>query len=96
MNYEVKQELQRLKEMLAGDKIETGRYYTFLEEDYYVDDYSKNEIHEMQDEFLHYAEIYLKENYSGKYAIQLGVGVVIIVTKEHFDNLRWKYGWILC
>lgn len=96
MSYIIKDELDRLKEMINEDKVKTGELYMFLNESHYEDDYSGNEIREIQEELLYHAKKYLKENHSGKYAIQIGGYAVIVITKEHFDNASWKYGWEIC
>lgn len=96
MGYEIKNELDRLKEMINEQQIKTGNMYMFLDKFHYDDDYSGNEILEMQEEFLYHAKKYLKENYNGKYAIQIGGYSVVVITKEHFDNASWQYGWEVC
>lgn len=96
MNYEVKYELDNLKKEVETGQVTTGKFSMFFDESGYEDDYSGNEIFEMQDEFLHYAEMYLRENHSGKYAIQRGGYAIVVITKEHFDNISWKIGWEVC
>ncbi len=95
MNYEVKYELDRLKELVKTKKV-TDEFHMFLDESYYEDDYSGNEILEMQEELLYHAKKYLKENHSGKFAIQQGGDAVILITKERFDDMTWRMGWTLC
>lgn len=96
MSYAIKDELDRLKDMANKQEIKTDNLYMFLDESHYEDDYSGNEIREMQEELLYHAKKYLKENYSGQYAIQIGGYAVVVITKEHFDNISWKYGWEIC
>lgn len=96
MSCVIKDELERLKEMVNEQKIKTGNLYMFLDESHYEDDYSGNEILEMQEELLYHTKKYLKENYSGQYAIQIGGYAVVLITKEHFDTISWKNGWEIC
>lgn len=96
MSYIIKDELERLKDMINKNEIKTDIMYMFLDENHYEDDYSGNEIREMQEELLYHAKKFLKENHSGKYATQIGSYAVSVITKEHFDNISWKLGWEIC
>lgn len=97
MIYEIKSELEDLKEMASEQTIKTGNFYTFLDVCDYQDDYSGNEILEMQEELFYHAKKYLKENHNGKYVIKKGIYAVILITKEHFDKyIDCKCGWEIC
>lgn len=52
MSYIIKEELDELKEMVNSGSIKTGETHMFLDESHYEDDYSGNEICEMQEELL--------------------------------------------
>ena len=96
MRHLVNQELERLKNMINEQEVKTGKLYMFLDEYEYEDDYSGNEISEMQEELLNQFKTYLQENHAGKYAVQVGGYAVLVVTKEHYDGLGWKIGWEVC
>lgn len=96
MGYEIKEELEILKDDVNKQQIKTGNISMYLDETHYEDDYSGNEIREMQEELLYHAKKYLQENHSGKYAIQIGGYAVVVITKEHYDTIGWKHGWKVC
>lgn len=95
MNYIVEYELEKLKEILKNKKMYTDCSNNFVEVYDYEDEYSHNQIYDIQSEFFYYAKKYLKENYSGKYAIKHGTWCIHIVTVE-FLNHKKLHGWTIC
>ena len=62
--------LEELKETIETKNYSSERAINFLEEDDLLDDdFTRSEIHKMQNEFMDMAETYLKENHPGKFII---------------------------
>lgn len=85
MDFIVIEELDRLKSMLENNQMETDKANNFLSTSDYEDEYSHNEIEKYQMQFKQKAEKYLKEKYSGKYAI-FSDWCVHIVTLEFYEE----------
>ncbi len=95
MMFEIEDELTRLENELKYESMKTDQANEFVEKMLYEDEYSHNEIYELQEEFIYYAEKYMRENYKGKYAIKQGVHSVAIITTELL-NKRKLTGWTIC
>lgn len=95
MRYEVEHEFKELKCKLELQEMHNDKANNFIVEDEYEDDYSGNEISDMQSEFLDVAREYLKENYSGQYFIQQSTWCVHIVTSMFYKGRKLKY-WKAC
>ena len=95
MRYEVKYELENLKRKLESQEMHSDKSNNFMDEDEYEDDYSGNEISDMQSEFLDVAKEYLEANYSGQYFIQQSTWCVHIVTSLFYKERKLKH-WKAC
>lgn len=85
MRFEVEAELENLKLMLKNNEMKTDKANNFIDQTEYEDEYSHNEIDEIQDEFTEEAYKYLNENYKGQYVI-FSDWSVHIITKEFYDE----------
>ena len=91
MRYEVKEELNLLEELINSGELDRRGMYTFFDEWNWEDDYSHDEIRDLQIEFEKEVEPYLLINHKGKYLILES----IVITKEYHKNKvvmknRWK------
>lgn len=93
MRYEVKEELKNLEEMIVNGELNRLGTYTFFDEWDWEDDYSHNEIRDLQIEFEEEVEPYLLKNHKGKYLIWESV----VITKEYHENKAgMKHMWKQC
>lgn len=95
ISWEARGELENLEEDLRSGSMHIDRANNYLDEYEYEFDYSHREIEEFQSEFKDEAEAYLKENYTGLFAIKLGVFCVHIITVECMKQKNLKR-WTIC
>ena len=90
MRFEVEAELENLILMLKNNEMKTDKPNNFIDQSEYEDEYSHNEIDDIQDEFIVEAEEYIEENYKGQYVV-FSDWCVHIVTEEFYDNkMSWR------
>lgn len=85
MRFEIEPELDDLIDMLKNNKMETYKCNNFIDQTEYEDEYSHNEIDEIQEDFIKEAKNYLDKNYKGQYVI-FSDWCVHIVTKEYYEK----------
>lgn len=95
MRYEVREELEILIDKLNKNEIKNKDVNDFIDVWDYEDEYSHNEIWEIQAEFFDCASEYLRKNYEGQYAIYHGTHCVHIITKEYMLERNLKR-WTIC
>lgn len=83
----VEKELERFMEMLENDGFEDSKSNNFLDEDYFEDYVSKDDIYKQQKIFLEKAKKVLHEKYKDKYVIYFDF-CIHIVNKEWFEQRR--------
>ena len=71
----VENEYRQFLQDISDDPMIFGRYIDELE---YEDEYSHNDINEMQDKFIKKVTEYLHENYPGKYIVSSGWCVFVV------------------
>jgi len=86
MRFEVEAELDNLILMLKNNEMKTDKSNNFIDQCEYEDEYSHNEIDEIQNEFMEEADRYLNQNYKGQYKM-FSDWCVHIVTKEYYKDM---------
>ena len=85
MRFEIEPEIEDLIDMLKNNKMETDKANNFIDQSDWEDEYSHNEIDEIQDEFMEEADRVLNENYKGQY-VMFSDWCVHIVTKAFYKE----------
>jgi len=88
MRFEVEPELEDLIDRLENNKMETDKCNNFIDQTEYEDEYSHNEIGEIQEDFIKEAKLYLDKNYKGQYVIFSDWCVHIVTEAYYKKNLE--------
>lgn len=94
MDINVEYEIDKLKKMIEDEKLTTISDFVLCDD--YEFDYSHSEIGDIQDEFAHEAEEFLKENYPGKYVILTGYPDCVYVATIQYYKERNIKGGVVC
>lgn len=93
MRIEIEEELSHLGEIIKNGHLNGNGMYIFFDEWDWEDDYSHDEIRDLQIEFEEEVEPYLKKNHKGEYLIRES----IVITKKYYkDNILMKNAWKQC
>lgn len=81
----IEDEIQKLKEMVENNELLNDKSNNFISDDDWEDEFSHNDIGEMQEMFMEKAKEYLLEKCKGKYIIYSD-WCVHICSVEFFDK----------
>lgn len=89
----IEDEMQKLKNMLKTNQLLDDRANNFLRDYDWEDEFSHNEIWEIQQKFIKQAKEYLKKDYPNRYVIYCDWCVHICsidFAKERLKNTRYE------
>lgn len=85
----IEEYLDKLKRLAEADKLSKGKCNNFIENYEFEDEFSHNEINDMQNLFMKEAKKYLSSKFPGKYAMW-NDWAVHITTVELYREIMWK------